>query len=304
MSAKSFNLQAPFFYCSAWDYRTSDCTIQNGTNQFSASMLPGAKIMRELQRILTPSDTEAMRVEGLYRTFVEYSRRENWMWSPATACTTPKLLDSKTTAAECAAFAAGFMSLALTPAPFGLGADRRNFQMVTYTGEKVSGKGAGFVSFHATPDCLGLAPNVYTKGGTKLDEVLFGRIFYLWANHKVVKYIDKYFDPTYGCQYVQEEDMAALKITGWRILGKDAPAMTSDDFDSAAMSDKAGASILAARTKANRTYYFRITPETLRAGRGMQWEGPFSEAQIEWLAEELKTSPSSPIHADRIFEAA
>lgn len=80
--------------------------------------------------------------------------------------------------------------------------------------------------------------------------------------------------------------------------------MTSDGFDSAAMSDKVGEAVLVTQTKANRVYYFRATPDTLRAGRGMQWEGPFTDAQINWLAEKLKMPSPLPIHADQIFEAA
>jgi hypothetical protein len=296
---KSYSVAQPFSYGSAYQYKGVDYTIVNAESQYATMGLPGVAIIKAFKRIIRSTDTLAMKVEGLWMVFVEKSRDLDWKWYPTTACSVPDLLDAKKTQAECGTFAAGFLCLATTKAPFGLGIDPGTVTYVEYQGEKAGDAKPGLIAFHPRNGCLGLLPNVYTPVGAVLDENLNGHCFYHWGNHKVVEYGDKVYDPTYGVQYAHKEDMAAMDIVGWEVLGGGKVDM--DAFFNAAKTDNVGKCLLHAKTKADRIYDFRATPLHLRAGVTMRWDGPFTKNQRDWLAEKLASSEA--VSSDAPFEA-
>ncbi len=174
------------------------------------------------------------------------------------------------------------MSLAITPPPFGLGISPDLFTYTIYNGgEKLKGASPGFISFHPRDGCLNLMPNVYTRTGGVLDETLNGHTFYFWGNHKVIQYKDKFFDPTYGCQYAEAKDMAAMTIADLIILGKK-EEFDSQAFDRVSANDTEGKCWVKAITPAKRPYYFGARAP-LDCAAGVLWNGPYTKSEFETI---------------------
>ena len=200
---------APFSYCEFWKNR-GDQKLVDADQQFRTSRCPGVAIMKAVASRTKPGDNALagpekfqLWVQMLFDEFVRYSRAHDWTWSPGTTDSLPTLIDGTMTLSQCAAFAYSFMCLAVAPPPFGLGVPFREFVYETYlgTGKVVGGDSYGFISEHPRDGCLNLKPNVYTRIGSVHDENLNGVNFYLWSNHKVIKYKGLYYDPSYGCLY-------------------------------------------------------------------------------------------------------
>ena len=145
-------------YCQVWDYRTSDYVIKNAEKAFASSSLPGCQIMKNLNAIVKSGDTMAMKVEGLFMVYVEYSRRHDWKWSGSGPCGSPKILDAAQPPLECQAFAVGLLALMITQSPFGLGVPPQEAEVKTYVGKLVNGNKVGFVAQHPNGGVLSPAP--------------------------------------------------------------------------------------------------------------------------------------------------
>ena len=303
-------LPAPFKYKYVMDYGnhlgTGKYTISDAEGDFAKSQLPGARIKRSLNEVTRKGDKPRQSIELLFMVFTEQSRRFDWGWLPATACRSAKLLDGEITGAECAAFATGMYCLARAPHPFGLGVSDgdgtgNSVKIETYTGEKLAGAGPGFVSFHPSNGVLGLLPNVHTQVGAMLPGRFRNRSFYMWKDHKVVRYENHLFDPTYGCQYEALPDMACLQIVDWEVLGGAKPA-TLDQFDDQGPGDAEGRHLYICKDSASDArYYIRISPSALQASE-KTYQGPYTQSQRDQLAKALSSGASkSPITAATVF---
>ncbi|HEV3331576.1 MAG TPA: hypothetical protein VG096_11375 [Bryobacteraceae bacterium] len=256
-------------YNSLWDYRTTDYKIKNAGTAFAGSNLPGVAIMKSLQALLRPGDTTDMKVEGLFRVYVEYSRSHNWKWSGGGACGTPKILDAVQPPLECQAFAVGLMMLMIAKPPFGLGIPIADVDRPTFVGDLVKANKVGFVAHHPSDGVLDLPPNVHAL---KVDTLTPG--YYVWANHKVVSYGGKFFDPSYGCQYAKLADMVYLKIDDFGIQGEE--NVDYKAWESRASTDEEGKCYLKCSSQ-NKTYYFKVHPATTRSVAGkLEYDGPFT----------------------------
>jgi hypothetical protein len=290
-------LLPPFRYSQLLDY-TSGLTngtkldtaieIPNKDTEFAQSALPGAQIMRKVQKLVRDSDSERLKFEGLWMTYVEYTRSANWTWAPQQSERGSRLIDGAMTAVECAGFAGGLFLLAVAPPPFGLGMAKDDAGRAgvapphTYKPAQVEGINLGFVSAHPRGGVLNLMPNVHTPLDAPLDEGIRGTAFYLWSNHKTTLYDGRYFDPSYGVQYAAEPDMVMMRITGRESLGEPDKKV----IDKMEESDALGRIMLACRTGQNRVYYIRKTPKSLEASEGF-YQGPFTQGQRDWLNGQL-----------------
>ena len=306
------NVPTPFVYKYMKDYGVApnndgNYKIGNPVQELDRIRIPGALIMRKYA-LLARGDvmTAQQKFELLYMAVVEYSRAADWRWLPKTPCGTTKLLDGELTAAECMAFAVALSTLAITPSPLGIGLPAgdgvgNTVKDETYKGVQVRGRSAGFVSIHPRDGVLGLVPNVYTKVGINFPGigVMRGSGFYMWGNHKVVRFQNKLFDPTYGTQYDNIGDMAFLNVVDWEVLGGEAPA-TLDEFENMGGLDGRGRYLLICEAADHTRFYMRMTPPTL-VGAECQYQGPFTQAQRDWLEAH---HGDGVIRADQIFDAA
>lgn len=303
-------LPKPFKYNQIKDYGTAlangSYAIDDPAGQFQRLSIPGIKIMRRHARLVRASDTLAQKFELLFKVLVEESRVEDWTWVPGRGCTSPKLIDGELTGAECAAFASALNAMALAPHPFGIGVPGGDGSALTvkeetYKGNIVEKEGMGFVSFHSRAGVLGLLPNMHTEVDVNLPGHLRGGSFYMWGNHKVVRFNDTLFDPTYGKQYLRLEDMACMKVVDWEVLGKSKPA-TMDEFGTIGSQDPEGRHLLICEDANRLRYYVRMTPTTL-VGAERVYQGPFTQAQRDWLAQHI-ADPDGPVRAGQVFSAA
>jgi len=303
-------LTGPFRYSSLLDYTGS---LGNGqklssvieiAENFKDSTIPGAQIMRKVQKLIRKDDTERQKFEGLWMTYVEHTRSANWTWAPQQSERGSRLIDGMMTAVECAGFAGGLFLLAVAPDPWGLGMAKDDTGVGgvasphTYKEAYVDGVNLGFVSAHPRAGVLNLMPNVHTPLDAPLDEGIRGTSFYLWSNHKTTLYDGRWFDPSYGVQYAAEKHMALMKVTGRESLGEPDKKV----LDKMEESDALGRIMLACLTQQNRTYYIRKTPTTLEAAEGF-YQGPFTKAQRDWLNEQLTGAKETakPIGAAEVF---
>ncbi len=214
----------------------------------------------------------AMKVEGLFMVYVEYSRRHDWKWSGSGPCGSPKILDAAQPPLECQAFAVGLLALMITQPPFGLGVPPQEAEVKTYVGKLVNGNKVGFVAQHPNGGVLSLPPNVHS--GPRVDESLPSG-FYKWENHKVVAYGGRFYDPSYGCQYENLADMVCLEIEEYGISGSG--AVDYQFWDSKADTDETKSCYLKCKSRQNRTYYFKVWPNSRRVTAGKaEFEGPLA----------------------------
>jgi hypothetical protein len=262
-------------YANAWNYKDSpdfSSGFKGAEAAFNNSPLPGVKIMKELKKILKPSDSEAVKVECLFKTFVEYAQGEaHWKWLGATPCGTPKVLDDANAQVECQGFVVALRSLMFYPAPFGLGI-KQDICTVKTVAPKLGSEKSGFVACHPANGVMGLRPNIETPA--KIDESLFAGGFYLWANHKVLEYGGRIYDPSYGRVYETLGQMEALSIIDYKIEGKDKPS-TLQQWENEADNDNTGNYYYVCKTTGNgKTYSVKFHKNSDRA-RGFQYHGPY-----------------------------
>ncbi|MES2259282.1 MAG: hypothetical protein V4724_12215 [Pseudomonadota bacterium] len=303
-------LPKPFKYNQIKDYAVGladgSYAIDDAAGQFKSLQIPGVQIMRKHAQLARSGDTLAQKFELLFMVLVEQSRALDWRWLPQQGCTSPRLIDGELKAAECAAFASALNAMAKAPAPFGIGVpggdgSGATVKEETYRGRVVENKGLGFVSFHPRAGVLGLMSNMYTKIDVALPGNLRGGSFYMWSNHKVVRFNNTLFDPTYGKQYAALADMACLNVADWEVLGKTKPG-TMDAFVTGGQQDAEGRHLLICETVSGERYYVRMTPSTLVASE-CQYQGPFTQAQRDWLALHVADG-GGPVRAEQVFAAA
>lgn len=139
----------------------------------------------------------------LFRAYVD-GYRTIWAWNPGPK--TPsgaEVLDGVAAFGQCASFVRGLYSLATAKAPYGLNLGAQ-VEIVRYNGQFND----GFLSPHNGVH-FGLASNVLTTGGA--SPPVFAPLYY-WANHYVIKYLGRYFDPSYDDEYATLDEMAAYQI--------------------------------------------------------------------------------------------
>jgi hypothetical protein len=261
-------------YCTYWSFQNFTTKIDDAERAFATSQLPGAKIMKMMNQNARSGDDEATKVELLFRAFVEYSRDQaNWRWLGATPCGTPKVLDNNNAQLECQGFVIGLRALMIYPPPFGLGISPTNCSVETHN-PKLGSESCGFVARHPRDGAIGLAPNIDSPA--EIDDTLFPGGFYLWANHKVLKYGGKLFDPSYGRQYLKKEDMVYLSVTGFGVDGVEDSKKPSTllAFESAAETDNSGNYYFMCQYKGSRNYKIKYHKVADRA-EGFEYHGPF-----------------------------
>ena len=153
--------------------------------------LPGLKIMNSVPKPIN--------FQQLFAAFVTYIHHpgNGYSWNGhVPGGSAYKLLDGDIKSSECATFANAFMMLAWAPQPYGLGLPKAQLTLESYSGRAT----LGFVSDHPVGGVLGLQANVT------------GQHLYFWANHKVVKYQNRFYDVMYNTSYGQKEDMAIYQV--------------------------------------------------------------------------------------------
>jgi hypothetical protein len=258
-------------YCDLWNRKAMPYTIDDAESSFNKSPLPGVKVMKSLRQVLKTTDSQAIKVELLFKTYVEFLHDSGWRWSGFGSCGTPLVLDTAPQDKECQAFAVGLMQLMIAPWPFGIGLPVAEVNMRTYIGPLLGTNKAGFVARHPKHGVLGLKPNITREG--MIDDVFTTMSFYRWQNHKVIEYGAKYFDPSYGCQYTEQSEMACMKTVGYGITGSAQPTdFTRWDNDSD--TDETGNFYLECEAANARRYRLKIRKASLRADS--VYEGPFA----------------------------
>lgn len=126
------------------------------------------------------------------------------------------LLDGPKVIGECAMFAKAFQILAYSPAPYGLGLNKNEMSLTSYSGPAKK----GFVSAHSADGVVKLRPNVQ------------GQALYFWNNHKVILYRGVYYDVMYGVTYARLQDMALYSVMddGTDLAEQGPPPRTSTYF--------------------------------------------------------------------------
>ncbi len=294
-----------FYYNSLSNAITGSATgkagdIANKESDYASSTLNGVKIMKALRKRVPAVDqmSEERKLEELYTTFAAEARTLGWTWAPGNG-SSYGLIDNQTTSSQCKSFAGGMFYLAVAPPPFGLGMpwDKSWANGVTEYRHKPKN---GFVSEHPSDGVLNLAPNVYMAEHTKAAEDIHGKHLYYWDNHWVVRYKEKIYDPTYGKEYAQLEDMELLSVEACEVLAWD------KSFDSLEQDDAYGVGVLKLKSKSDREYYIRLTPTSLRASE-KYYQGPFTPKQRDWLQEQFKgrwfQSLRAAIKASEVFAA-
>ncbi len=258
-------------YCDWWSRRNAPLVIDNAEATFTTSALPGVGVMKAFRALSHPGDTEAMKAELLFQVYVQWLHKSGWTWAGGGSCGSPLVLDNPPGEKECQAFAVGLKTLMIAPWPFGLGIAEAGVTVTPYSGPLLGGSKVGFVSLHPTAGVLNLKPNV-TRGGI-VDDDLGNQGLYRWDNHKVVLYGGKYFDPSYGCQYLTLADMAYQTVVGFGLTGGAAPA-TYDAWDLAADNDQTGNYYLVCRSALGRQYHLKVRKLSLRPSITQWYDGP------------------------------
>ena len=133
----------------------------------------------------------------LFDAFVQYIHNSGngmtWQGSSGGGTGHP-FLDGKKKRGECLMFARALKILASSPEPYGLNL-----------------KGVGFVSYSG-PNKMGFVSAHDVKGVVKLRPNVEGENLYFWANHKVVTYAGRFYDPMYNKVYNSTKDMVAYAV--------------------------------------------------------------------------------------------
>jgi hypothetical protein len=121
-------------YCDLWNRKAMPYTIDDAESSFNKSPLPGVKVMKSLRQVLKTNASQAIKMELLFKTKVEFLHDSGWRWTRFGLCGTPLLLDTAPQDQECQAFAVELMQLRIAPWPFGIGLPVAEVNMRTYIG--------------------------------------------------------------------------------------------------------------------------------------------------------------------------
>jgi hypothetical protein len=131
-----------------------------------------------------------------------------YRWNPGKgAPRSGDVLDGTASEGECRIFAMDLMAIACAPRPYGLGLDPFSLNLVRYAGAG----NQGFISSHPRAGVLGLLPNV-SRFDSSADGLGPQSALYSWADHKVVQYQGKFWDPSYGTTYTRIQEMAQFEV--------------------------------------------------------------------------------------------
>jgi hypothetical protein len=153
---------------------------------------PGGRIMLERRPLNFPQ---------LFRAYID-AYQGIWTWNPGPK--TPgggDVLDGVGAYGQCASFVRGLHLLATAPKPYGLDLGNQ-IEIVRYNGFL----NAGFISPHAGTH-FGLQSNVLTPGVAST----FAPLYY-WDNHYVIKYLGRFYDPSYDEEYTSLDEMATYEL--------------------------------------------------------------------------------------------
>lgn len=272
--------------------------IPNKMADYATSNLNGVKIMKALRKRVPTVDglSERDKLTELYTTFTAEARALGWTWAPGNG-SSYGLIDNQTMSSQCKSIAGGMFYLAVAPPPFGLGMpwDKSWANGVWEYRHKPKN---GFVSEHPADGVLNLTSNVYTADHTRASEDIHGKRLFYWDNHWVVRYKELIYDPSYGKEYDEPEDMELLSVVALEVLAWD------KTFDSLLQDDAYGVGVMKLKSKADREYYIRLTPTSLRASE-KDLQGPFTRKQRDWLQEQFKgrwfQSMRAAIPASEVF---
>ena len=145
----------------------------------------------------------------------------NWTWKPSVGCRgadkAATLLDKLAGGnyeGECGWLAWALYTLLVAPSPYGFGKNVDQHKVKTYSGmvgvnnngvaNHGGHEGNGFFSQHAHA-FHNLPPNTYNRNSNALD-------LYRWGDHVVVKYNQRFWDPSYDAFYNNLYDMALYNV--------------------------------------------------------------------------------------------
>lgn len=230
-----------------------------------AQDVAGVQILAVARRIAGGDPT----FDHLFEAFKDNLVRGAWQWNPAGGgWNSWGLLDGTKLAGECKHFAQNLWFLARCPAPYGLGLRRDQIDhSKTYAGAT----GEGFISNH-NGTFLGLRSNVRAAAGYG------GTPLYYWADHKTVKYNDRFWDPCYMVTYDAEADMAAYQLTN--VYARTDVDGLWDQGNMQTLGLQAEGKTAEKATRNNRYYYFRRMAAVEQVA-GRAFEGPITETDLE-----------------------
>jgi hypothetical protein len=203
----------------------------------------------------------------------------NWTWNPAKGCRSAgraaTLLDELAGGAqngECGWLAWALYTLLVAPPPYGFGKNVDPHKVKTYSG-RIGGnnngvaddrhnEGEGFISTH--PHAFhNLQPNTFNLNSNALD-------LFRWGDHVVVKYNQRFYDPSYDAFYNNLYDMALYNVA----------RMTIEDVNP--QNKKLGVKMIwrvRANGSANDRWFRQIQPSELGGyPANSQVVGPFNTA--------------------------
>lgn len=198
----------------------------------------------------------------LFEAFLDFGRSQTqWRWNgSAGGWNRYGLVDGTKLTGECKLFVANLWLLARAPYPYGMGRPLTRSPLIReYRGDH----NQGFVAEH-NGTFYNLGPNVLAPTDYN------GALLYLWENHKVLQYRDRFWDACYGVTYDNLPQMAHYQLTQNELRLKDVPkhvCMQSGDF------------AYEATTKAKETCYFRTLSSREQTETNRKYEGPLTREQ-------------------------
>lgn len=186
------------------DYQDLETVRPNAPSRLT----PGYRIMQAAARAgVTPANigTEAS-MNALVAAFHGVLSTE-FVWTPSQGGANGRIvLDGERRTGECRFLAEALRVLLISPAPYGFGVDAARVTVATYD----SG-GNGFIARHVGVH-YGLSACVVDPANRARTD------YYRWGDHKVVRFIDRYWDVCYNTAYAQLADMAYYTFSNAYLL--------------------------------------------------------------------------------------
>jgi hypothetical protein len=234
-------------------------------------------------------------IDALFASFCRHYRNAGrWVWTGAARTPAAGAMldgDANARTGQCLALARAFRLLATFRRPLGLGFAEA---AVGNPGDDAGGQykgqfGNGFVSVHSAltspGTVLGLPANVFTA---PLPNSPFTRVtagtartgLYLWANHKTVPYLGRYYDPSYGRVWDSKPQMAQYHLHAGQPLQR---------VELTATGQQKTTSYLPATAPNGGTVYFRaLLDDEVMATNTNGYQGPFAVLPgREWLGQNV-----------------
>ncbi|HEU4846271.1 MAG TPA: hypothetical protein VFT05_18525 [Burkholderiaceae bacterium] len=148
----------------------------------------------------------------LFTAFCEHGHKANWTWCDPSLNQGSNgfaLLDGTEKQGECGVFVDALLLLATLPAPLGLGLGAEALEKIVHKGQFNDGFVVNETKLRQFSICVrcnvNSVINVYKPSNRETDLTL-------WGNHKVIKFDDCLWDPSYGARYTIPGDVVEFDI--------------------------------------------------------------------------------------------